>query len=51
LQRMHWMGVQIAEIEWMIQADEWRDMFGYEQESGGAGGDGRTRQAVSVRDM
>jgi superfamily II DNA helicase RecQ len=43
------MGVDIAEIEWMIQADERGDMLDYGQESGGGDGDGRTRQAILMR--
>jgi superfamily II DNA helicase RecQ len=43
------MGMDIAEIEWMIQADGRGDMLDYGQESGGAGGDGRTRQAILAR--
>lgn len=42
------MGVDIADIEWIIHADEARDMLDYAQESGRAGRDGRVRQAILV---
>jgi ATP-dependent DNA helicase RecQ len=43
------MGVDIAEIERIIQTDERGDMLDYGQESDGASRDGRTGQAILVR--
>jgi superfamily II DNA helicase RecQ len=42
------MGVDIPDIEWIIHADEPRDMLDYAQESGRAGRDGRISQAILV---
>ena len=42
------MGVDIPDIEWIIHADEPRDMLDYAQESGRAGRDGRVSQAILV---
>ncbi|KIV98741.1 uncharacterized protein PV09_09493 [Verruconis gallopava] len=42
------MGVDIPDIEWIIHADEPRDMLDYAQESGRAGRDGRASHAILV---
>jgi superfamily II DNA/RNA helicase len=42
------MGVDIPDIEWIIHADEPRDMLDYAQESGRAGRDGRTSHAILI---
>jgi superfamily II DNA helicase RecQ len=42
------MGVDIPDIEWVIHADEPRDMLDYAQESGRVGRDGRVSRAILV---